>query len=231
MVTVEEAVIAKMDKSGKHFEVLVDPELAYALREGRSVSVQRMIAANMIFIDAHKGTKCSSNDILSVFGTHDMEAIAQEIVRHGDVQLTTDFRREKTEEKRKQVANIISRNAFDPHTKTPHPFGRILNAMEQVKINIDPFKPADQQVDDVLKKLKEIMPISMEEIQVEVQVDAAHSGRVYGILKEFGTIKKDSWDSAGGLAAVVSIPAGVKERFYSSLNAATGGTVRIVEKK
>ena len=44
MVTVEEAIIAKIDKAGKHFEVLVDPNIAYELREGKIVSISKMLA-------------------------------------------------------------------------------------------------------------------------------------------------------------------------------------------
>ena len=231
MVTVDEAIIAKMDRNGRHFEILVDPDIAYSLREGRSVSLQKMLAVNMIFTDAKKGTKASPSDIASAFGNPDVEVIAKDIVLNGDLQLTTEFRKEKTEERKRQIATAISRNAFDPKTRLPHPPGRIINAMEQAKVSVNPFRPAEQQVEAIVKKLKEIIPISMENIEIDVEVDAAHSGRVYGILKESGTIRKDSWDASGGLSAVVSIPAGLKERFYSSINSATGGTARITDHK
>ena len=38
MVTVDQAIIAKIDKDGKHFEVLVDADIAYDLKEGMIVS-------------------------------------------------------------------------------------------------------------------------------------------------------------------------------------------------
>lgn len=231
MVTVDEAIIAKADRNGKHFEILVDPELAYDMREGRSVSIQRMIAANMVFVDAKKGTKSSPSEIMTAFGTSDIEIIAKDIVTSGELQLTTEFRRAKTEEKKRQVASLISRNAFDPKSRLPHPPGRILNAMEQAKVHIDAFKPAEQQIDEVLKKLKEILPISMENIEIDIEVPASCAGRVFGILKQYGTIKKDSWDASGGLSARISIPAGMKEKFYSSMNSATGGTAKITESR
>ena len=44
MVTVDEAIIAKFDKDGKHFEILVDSELAYGMKEGKIVSLSKMLA-------------------------------------------------------------------------------------------------------------------------------------------------------------------------------------------
>ena len=62
MVTVDKAIIARIERSGKHFEILVDPELAYDLREGKSVSLNKMLAINQVFKDAKKVTlKVSEN--------------------------------------------------------------------------------------------------------------------------------------------------------------------------
>src|SRR3989344_2464638 len=104
MVTVEDAIIARYTKDGKHFEILVDPIIAYDLREGKTVSLGRMLAANIVFTDARKGTKAGAADVQTAFGTSDVEKIAEIIIKKGDLQLTTEFRRKKTEERRKQVA-------------------------------------------------------------------------------------------------------------------------------
>ncbi|MBI3260585.1 MAG: ribosome assembly factor SBDS, partial [Ignavibacteriae bacterium] len=157
MVTVDEAIIAKIVKNGKHFEILVDPELAYELRDGKSVSIQKMLAINIICTDAKKGDKASTADIEAAFGTTDIEKITEHIVKHGEIQLTTEFRRKKVEERRKQIANLISKNAVNPQTKMPHPADRILNAMEQSHFSVDPMKTAEQQMDDAVKAIKQIL--------------------------------------------------------------------------
>ena len=231
MVTVDEAIIARYEKDGKHYEILVDPELAYSLKEGKSISLQKMLAVNALFTDSKKGMKASPSDVTKSFGNIDMEKIAEIIVKKGDIQLPTDIKRKKTEEKRKQVAAMISRNAHNPQTGIPHPQERIMNAMSQVHINIDPFKPAEQQIDDVIKAIKEILPISMEEITLNIMASAQHAGRVYGILKEYGTIKNDKWLSDGSLSATIIIAAGAKDKLYSSLNSITAGNIKIEEVK
>lgn len=230
MVTVDEAIIAKLVRDGKHFEILVDADIAYDLKEGKTVSISRMLAVNEVFTDAKKANRAAPSDTQKAFGTNDIEKIGQEIVKHGDIQLTTEFRRRKTEEKRKQIAAFISKNAINPQTKLPHPLERITSAMEQAHVSVDPFKPAENQVDGVIAAIKKIMPLSVEEITLFIEISAKYSSRAYGIVKEFG-IQQDKWLADGSLTAKITIPAGMKESVYRRLGAATEGTAKIEEGK
>src|SRR3989338_6556191 len=129
-----------------------------------------MLAVNEVFVDAKKANRAAPSDVQKAFGTNDIEKIAVEMVRHGEIQLTTEFRRRKIEEKKKQIAAFISKNAINPQTKLPHPPERVMAAMEQAHISIDPFKPTDQQVEDVIKAVKTVMPISVEETSLTVEI-------------------------------------------------------------
>src|SRR3989338_6441224 len=135
MVTVDEAVIAKIARDGKHFEILVDADIAYDLKEGKTVSISRMLAVNDVFKDAKKADRCAPSDVQKAFNTNDIEKIAVEIVKHGDIQLTTDFRSRKIEEKKKQIAAFISKNAVNPQTKLPHPPERIMADRKSTRLN------------------------------------------------------------------------------------------------
>jgi len=229
MVTVDEAIIAKMDKDGKHFEVLVDPHIAYDLKDGKIVSLSRMLAANIVFTDAKKGDKASPSELQAAFETLDVEKIAEQIVKKGEVQLTTEFRRKKTEEKRRQIAALISKYAINPQTKLPHPQDRILNAMDIARVSTDAFKPAEQQVEEILKALKSVLPISMEETKLTVEIPAQYAGRVYGMLKDLGTVNDQQWLNDGSLVVKLTVPAGLREGIYKRLGGLTGGNARITE--
>jgi len=228
VVTVDEAITARYEKDGKHFEILVDAEMAYDLKEGKSVSLQRMLAVNQVFTDARKASKATPSDVLKAFGTQDMEKIAEAMVMHGDVQLTTEFRRKKAEERKKQVADLISTYAINPQTRLPHPQQRILAAMDQARVHVDPFKPADQQMEGVIKAIKEILPISIEEITLTVEIPARYAGRGYGVVKEYG-IHQENWLSDGSLVVKISIPAGLKETVFRRIGALSEGSARIEE--
>src|SRR3989338_8398933 len=142
MVSVDAAVVAKITRNGETFEILVDPEKALAYRRGQQYSIESLLAVNQVFKDSKKGDRASSSDLEKAFGSTDTFKVAESILKHGELQLTTEQRRKMVEEKRLQVANYISKQGVDPKTKLPHPVQRILNAMEEARVNIDPFKPA-----------------------------------------------------------------------------------------
>lgn len=229
MVTVEKAIIARFDKDGKHFEILVDPDLAYELKEGKSVSISKMLAVSSVFTDSKKGLKSAESDLEKIFGTQDVEKIAALIVKNGSLQLTTDFRRKKIDEKKRQIASFISRHAINPQSRLPHPIERILTAIEQAKVSIDPFKPAQEQMEDVIKALRPIIPISIEESTLSVEIPAQYSGRAFGIIKELGSLQSQQWLSNGSLLVKISIPAGLREDVFRRLNSITEGNARIDE--
>ncbi len=159
-----------------------------------------------------------------IFGTTDIMKILEFILDRGDVQLTTEQKRKKTAEKRKQVIAILLREAIDPRTKAPHTQIRLENAMEEARIHLDPFKDPREQLDDVVKALRPILPMKFEKIKIAVKVPAAFSHKCYGTLKNYG-IKQEEWTKEGDLIVVVEIFAGIQGEFYDKLNKMTTGQV------
>lgn len=222
MVKLEEAVIARFEHSGEKFEILVDPELALKLRKGVSVSMNELLAVNTVFKDAKKGTEVSPDALNNAFSTVDVEEIAKKIIEDGELQLTTEQRKKMLEQKRKEIIDFISRNAVNPQTNTPHPPVRIENAMNEAKINIDPFKSTKEQVDSIVKEIKKLIPISMERLQLAVKIPAEFSGKAVGVLHKYD-LKKEDWQRDGSIIAVVDIPAGMKQDLLNDLNQVTHG--------
>ncbi len=225
MVSLEDAVIARYEKKGMHFEILVDPEVAEDFLDGKNVNLAENLATDLVFKDAGKGTKASEQSIEDVFGTIDIGEIAKVIVREGKIQLTTKQRREMQERKKKKIIDNIARNSMNPHTKLPHPKDRIELAIEEAGIHIDPFKPADAQIKDIITAIRPIIPISLENVEVEIKMLGRHAGRAYGEVKSFGTILKEEWLSDGSWKCRIEIPAGMQTEFYSRLNDITKGDV------
>lgn len=214
MVTVDKAVIARLEKNGKHFEVLVEPESAYEYREGKRNSFE--LAVNEVFSDSKKGLKCSIKDLEHAFNTADVFEVAKEIVKNGEIQITTELRKKKVEEKKRQIASLIAKNAMDPRTKAPHTLERILNAIETVGLSIDPFKSADRQVNDVVEAIRKVLPISMELVKIQVYVPGKVAPMCYGILKPY--MKKEEWLNDGSLKAYLEVPAAFKSNLYMRIH-------------
>jgi ribosome maturation protein SDO1 len=127
------------------------------------------------------------------------------------------------EDKRKQIIDFISRQCVDPKTNLPHPPMRIENAMEQIHYPIDPFKPVEEQARDIIKLLRPILPLKMEQVSVGVQVPAEYSTRAYGTIKTFGTIKREEWRADGSWHGVLEMPAGLYAPFLDKLGQITKG--------
>lgn len=224
MVRVEDAVIARLESSGEKFEVLVDPDLALKLKQGHVVSFHDLVVIDTVFSDAKKGKEQSPAALNKVFGTTDVETIVKKIILTGEVQLTTEQRRELREKKRREVIDLIARNAVNPQTGFPHPPLRIQTALEEAKIGIDEWKPASEQLQGILKELRKLLPISMEKLQVAVKIPPAFAGKANARLHHY-EVRKQEWQNDGSLILVLDIPAGLKGQLFDELNHLTHGQV------
>ncbi|RLF36015.1 MAG: ribosome assembly factor SBDS [Thermoplasmata archaeon] len=225
MVSLDDAVIARLRKGNEHFEILVDPYAAADFIEGKDVNILESLAIDAVFEDSKKGEHASVESLQSVFGTTDISEIAKEIILKGDIQLTTEQRHKMQRNKRNRIIEAIVRNAMDPKTKAPHPRQRIELAMEQAGVHIDPFKPVSEQVKTVVEALRPIIPISMEQVRVSVKIPAEFIGKAYGVVRNYGSLEREDWQSDGSWIGIIRIPAGLQTEFYDKLNSATKGNV------
>lgn len=226
MVSVEDAVIARVTRDHNHFEILVDPEKALRFKKGEDISIDSILAVRDVFKDARKGERVPEDDLEKVFQTTDINKIAAQIMKEGDIQLTTEQRRRFIEEKRKQIADIISKQGVNPQTKLPHPVQRILNAMDEAHVLVDPFKPAEEQVKNVVSGLQEILPISIERVEIALRVPIQYAGKASSVVRNLAPVKKEEWKSDAWIA-VIEIPAGMQANIYSKLNELTSGQVEV----
>ena len=223
MVSVDNAVVARFSKGGEHFEVLVDPESALSLREGRDVDLDAVLAVEEVFKDASKGEKASDERLKKTFGTAEHAVIAKRIIVEGELHLTSQQRRQLQELKRKQLIVAIASNAINPQTGLPHPPQRIENALEEAKFNVDPFKSVDEQMTNALKAIRPIIPIRFEEVNVAVMVPARYTVKSQGPIQRFGKIVKQEWQQDGSWIGVIRFPAGLQNDFYELVNRLSRG--------
>ncbi len=221
----KEYVIARIEKSGEKFEVLVKPDAVQRLRDGKDIDLMAEMAIDQIFRDAHKGSKASDEKMQEFFGSVEPLAVARQIVKHGEIQLTTEQRRQMLEAKRKQIVQYIAANAINPQTGAPHPPQRIEIAMEEAKVHVDPFKGVEEQVKDVMDALRPLIPIRFEKVRIAVRLSAEDSAKCYGDIKSFGFILKEEWSPTGAWIGVVEMPAGMQTDFLERLNSKTKGNV------
>jgi len=225
MVTLEDAVIARLEYFGEHFEILVDPDLASDFKRGKDIPMEEILAVEEVFKDAKKGDKASEEAMNKAFESTDPLEVAALIIKKGHVQLTAQQRKEMQEEKRKKIIAKITREAINPQTKLPHPARRIEKAMEEAKVHIDPFKSVDEQIKDILKAIRVKIPIRFEHVDVVIRIPGDYAGKVYTVISDFGKTKKEEWQKDGSWIAVVEVPGGLQESFDRKLSELTGGQV------
>jgi ribosome maturation protein SDO1 len=215
--------VARITKDNEHFEVLVKPQKALDYRMGKITSITEVLATETIFSDANKGTKVSEESLRKAFGTTENLKIAEIILKKGTLQLTTEQRKKMIEDKRRQIIDFISRQCVDPKTNLPHPPARIENALEHIHYPIDPFKPVEEQAKEIIKLLRQVLPLKMEQVSVGVRIPAEYSARAYGTIKGFGTIKKEEWRADGSWYGIIEMPAGLYGPFLEKLGEITKG--------
>ena len=225
MISLDEAVTARLESHGARFEVLVDPDAALAIKRGEfDGDLEEVIAAEDVFENASRGDRPTESDVEDVFDTTEPLQIIPEVIQRGEIQITAEQRREMQERKRRQLINRIARNAINPQMDdAPHPPDRIESALEQTDFRIDPMQPVEPQVDDALDALRPVIPIRFEEVTMAVQIPAEHAGSAQAQIRSFGDLEREEWQADGSWIGVLTFPAGMRNDFYEVVNEHSSG--------
>ncbi len=222
-----EYVIARYEKRGHKFEILVDPDKAFKYREGEKIPIDDVLVGDYIYKDARKGDRASPEEVKKVFGTTDIKKVADTILRKGELQLTTAQRRKLLEAKRRLIINYIARSAIDPRTKTPIPPQRIEKAMEEAKVAVDLYKSVEEQAAKIVKAIARHLPIKIARALITVRVPPAVAGRAYSELRRLGEVKNERWLNDGSLLIEIEIPAGMQGEVMDSISRTTRGMAEV----
>ena len=209
MVSLDDAVLARLEKGGKRYEALVDPDLVEQWKEDSTdINLDDFMAMDEIFHDARAGERPTEDALLKTFETLDVASILRIILTKGSIQLTTAQRKARVENMRQQIIHHIHSQSIDPKSKSPHPRTRIELALEESKYSVDPFKRLEDQVKDAIARLKPLIPLSFESVRLAFRIPGSAYGSVSQILRTHQ--QKEGWLENGDWACVVEIPAGMK---------------------
>ncbi len=222
--------LVKYHKHGKTFELVVDPDLAIAYKDKKQKNLEdlkELLKAENIFFDAKKGELVSEQEVKSVFGTNNILEAADKMLHEGEIQLTAEHREKLRQDKKKKIVELIHRSAINPKTGTPHPVSRIENALEEAKIKVDEFKKAEDQVSDILSRLKPIIPIKFEQRSIDIKLPLQYAAKLRNLIVSYGKLEREEWLGDGSYACRIKIPAGLQSQLIDDLNNRTHGNVNI----
>ena len=222
-----DVTVVKYSYEGEKFEILVKPDPALEYKLGKKKDISSVLVSDDIYTDSSKGTKPSIEKLLKAFKTEDATEIAEKILQKGDLNLTTEQRRKMVEEKKKQLVEFIAKTYVDPRTHLPHPPIRIEQAMKDARISVDSQKSVDEQVKDIVEKLRSIIALKSENLSLEITIPAQFASQSYAVLKSVGSLKKEEWQNNGSLKAILEIPAAARPHVIDRLGSITKGSASV----
>lgn len=223
----DKVTVVRLSVEGEKFEIIVKPDPALEFKLGKRKEVSGVLVSDEVYSDSNKGTRASTEKLMKAFKTTDSTSIATIILQKGDLNLTTDQRRKMVTEKRKQIVDSIAKTFVDPRSHLPHPPLRIEQAMDDARISIDPFRNVDEQIKEIIEQLRSIIPLKSENMLLEVVVPAQFAAQSYSVLKSFGSLKKEEWQSNGSLKVILDIPAAARANVIDRLGSVTKGTASV----
>ena len=214
MVSLDDAVTARLERGGARYEILVDPELVQIWKDdSESVELSELLAAEEIWSDAKAGDRPTSEALEGAFGTTDLATCVGRILNEGSIQLTTAQRKQMVQEKMKQIVNEISLTATDPKTRLPHPQTRIENALTEARFKADPFLSLERQVQDAVDLLKPVIPLQFITVKLAFKIPGKDYGGVMQLLRD--SMQREQWLEDGSWACVVEVPGGMRNEIIS----------------
>ncbi len=211
---------------GMRFEIVVDPTVAMKVKRGElelnEETLHDLLEIDEIFLNASRGEKAGENDLELAFETTDLLKIVKKMIKEGELLLTAEQRREMVETKRRRIIEYIARNSMDPKTRKPHTATRIERAIEEARVQIDMNRPVEEQAKEIVKKIRQIMPIVMERVRMAVKIPAEYTGKAYGEVKRYADIEKEAWKN-GDWYVQVTLAAGMTAQFMDHIGSLTRG--------
>ena len=222
MVSLDDAVTARLERGGARYEILVDPELVQTWKDDpESVQLSDLLAAEEIWSDAKAGDRPTSEALEGAFGTTDLATCVERILNQGSIQLTTAQRKQMVEEKMKQIVTEITLTATDPKTRLPHPQTRIENALAEARFKADPFLSVERQVQDAVDILKPVIPLQFITVKLAFKIPGKDYGGVMQLLRD--SVQKEQWLEDGSWACVVEVPGGMRNEIISRVGNRSSG--------
>lgn len=221
------STIVKLIVGNDKFEILVKPDLALEYKLGKRTDFSSILISDEIYSDANKGSRVSDDKLKKHFKTINSTEIIKQILTKGELNLTTDQRRKMVEEKRKQIIQYINKNFVDPKTKLPHPIQRIENALEDIRVVIDPFKKAEDQIKLVVDSLRKVLPLASETVSLTIIIPKSFASNSISFIKSSGSMVSEEWLSDGSLKVRIEINAGIRGNFLDRLGSLTKGQAQV----
>lgn len=176
--------VVRMKKGGKRFEIACYKNKVVSWRNKTETELDEVMQTVNVFTNVSKGALAKKDDLMKCFGHDDIKKISIEILEKGELQISEKERQTQLESAAKDVATIVSEKCVNSETKRPFPVSIIEKSMKQIHFSVNPKKNTKQQALEVIKKLKEVLPIERCMMKLRILTDKRNKEKLKELASE-----------------------------------------------
>ncbi|CAH1100932.1 unnamed protein product [Psylliodes chrysocephalus] len=160
--------VVRIKKAGKRFEIACYRNKVVSWRNQVEKDIDEVLQTHTVFANVSKGQVAKKEDLIKAFGKDDQTEICKEILAKGELQVSDKERQSQTDQLFKDIATTVADKCLNPEIKRPYPVTIIEKAMKDVHYSVKPNQSAKQQALQVIKLIKESIPIERAKMRLKV---------------------------------------------------------------
>lgn len=169
--------VVRMKKGGKRFEIACYKNKVVAWRNNVEKDIDEVLQMHTVYTNVSKGQAAKKEDLVKCFGTEDQTKICKEILAKGELQVSEKERHSQLESSFRDIATLVADMCINPETKRPYPVSIVEKSMREAHFSVRPNKSAKQQALEVIRMLKEVMPLERSQMKLRVVLPQGKSVR------------------------------------------------------
>ncbi|CAM9464539.1 unnamed protein product [Scytosiphon promiscuus] len=198
-VRLTNVAVVRLNKTGKRFEIACYRNKVVNWRNRVETDLDEVLQIESVFENVSKGVLAKNKDLMKAFGTDNQLEACRIILEKGEMQVSDKERQVALESVFRDVATIVSEKCVNPASNRPYTVSMIEKAMRDVHFSAHPTRSAKQQALEVIKKLKEVMPIDRAKMKLRITTDQESSSPELEHLKDtLRDLGVDGFDSGAG---------------------------------
>lgn len=160
----------------------------------REKDLDEVLQTHTVFTNVSKGQVAKKEDLIKAFGKDDHTEICKEILTKGELQVSDKERQSHLDALFKDIATTVADKCVNPELKRPYPVTTIEKAMKDIHYSVKPNQNAKQQALQVIKLLKETLPLERAQMRLQVMFKGKESKKWKEKLVKIHTVEVEKED-------------------------------------
>ena len=158
----------KLQSHGQRFEIACYRNKVLSWKNKVETDIGEVLQIDKVYTNVSRGILASTEHLMEVFGSINQLECCKKILERGEMQVTEQEREALVESTFRDVVAIVADKSVNPETNRSYTTTMIQNAMKQLHINVVTSRSVKAQALEVIRKLKEVMPIARASMALRV---------------------------------------------------------------